>query len=94
MGAIPVFSNQPRFQTRIATSKDVMSFTQFNAMTEANVLTSSARNCADELEGTLFRKNIIHQVIRTGGPASALRFFEDIFPINPLDVNSKTIYNH
>jgi hypothetical protein len=42
----------------------------------------------------LYRKNVVNQVIRVGGPASNLRFFEDVFPMNPLDVNSKTVYNH
>lgn len=92
--AIPVFSNAPRFLTKTASTNQIMSLTQFNAFTEANTFSSSSANCSNTLEAALFRKNIVNSVIRVGGPASALRFFEDLYPIEPYDVNTTTVYNH
>lgn len=98
MSSVNLFSNIPFFCQKPTSTNEILSMTNFNALTQANDATSGSNACSDPNLGAQFRKNVFHQVIRCGGAPIDLNFMEDMFPNSgfstPKTVNSKVWYNH
>lgn len=85
----PIFSGQKNF-----TVSEALKLNHLNLMVEANEATTSYNKCGDDLQKTLWVKNLVHQLIRCGGEDIDLNFVLDMFPASdPTRVGSTTWYN-
>lgn len=84
-------SKTPQFRSKIATVRDVLNMEEFNAMYEADPVSSTSQYC-DPTKGTAFIKNVVRQ-IRAGGKKIEVNFFKDAFGYTPTMVDTTTIYN-
>jgi hypothetical protein len=96
--ATPVFSNTPRFNQKPLTIAQTLDMARFDVLTEANPATSSIQNSElyqqDPNLGTLWVKNVVHQVIRVGGKPIDFNFLFDCFWKKENMVTTKRLYNH
>jgi hypothetical protein len=86
--ANPVSGNQ------VATIQQALDLPAFNAMYQADVNRSSAKNCKDELFREAWRKKIVHDFIKCGGGEKIdYNFFMDMFGFTPQAVDAKEVFN-
>lgn len=100
MSSVNLFNNKPKFCQKPTSFAETFTLQHFNALTEANPDTCSWQNCGDPNLGDLWRKNVLHKVIRCGGSPIDLNDLEDLFPYlgqaeeRQNSVGSKEWYNH
>lgn len=100
MSSVNLFSNRPKFCQKPTSFAETFNLNHFNALVEANPDTCSWAACGDPNLGTLWRKNVLHKVIRCGGSAIDLNELEDLFPYlgqaeqRQNSVGSLEWYNH
>ena len=92
--ATPVFSNTPFFNQKPLTISEVLDMARFDVLTEANAATTSYNYQQDPNLGTLWVKNVYHQVIRVGGKPIDTNFLFDLFYKKENLVTTKRLYNH
>lgn len=74
--------------------KEALDLPNFNAMYQANSETTSANGCGDEVRKEMFMKAIANEMIRCGGAAVDLDFFEQAYGFNERAVDAKQVWNH
>jgi len=95
--AIPSFSNSPRFQQKPFTVDGLLTMANLNQAIGAITWTGSAQNALglnkNDLQGTTFQKNIIHELINLKGENIDYNFMFDLFNTGETMVNTKRFYN-
>lgn len=98
--SVNLFRNEPKFCQKPTSIEGVFNMQHFDALTNANPDTCSWQNCGDPNLGDLWRKNVLHKVIRCGGQPIDINELEDMFPYlgqaqeRQNTVGSKEWYNH
>lgn len=98
MSSVNLFSNKPKFINRPLTSSEILNLKIFNAAIEADPSQSSLNYCADPNLGTTWRKNVLRNVVHSGGSAIDFNIIEQLFPNSgmstPTVVGSKRYFVH
>lgn len=89
-----LFESRPVYKPSVVSIKDALDLPAFNAMYQANALTTSANHCNDEVTKQMFMHNVVNNVIVCGGSKPVeLDFFEKAFGVNTRSVDTKEVWN-
>jgi hypothetical protein len=80
--------------TEVVTIAEALDLPNFNAMYQADINRTSAKNCKDEVFREAWRRAIVHDFIKCGGGEKIdYNFFMDMFGFTPQKVDAKEVSN-